>query len=885
MGVSRLEADLQNAVTLHQRGRLTQAEQIYLNILKAAPDHFDALHLLGVLRHQQNRNSDALELISAALQKKPNEVRALSNYGVVLGELKRFDEAVASYHKMIALKPDYAEGYYNLGIVFNELRRFDEALASYDKAVALKPDYAEAFNSRGLTLSELIRFNEALVSFGKAIILKPDYAEAFNNQGNTLRALNRFDEALASYGKAIALKPDYAEAFNNQGNALKELNRLDEALSSYDKAISLKPNNPSAYFNRGIALKELGCLERALASYNEAISLKPDYAEALYNRGNVLNDLKRFDEALANYDKAVAFKPSYAEAFNNQGVTLSELARFNEALASYGKAISLKPDYGEAFNNQGNALRELNRFDEALASCGRAIALKPDYAEAHYNLGVALSEQGRRAEAVMHFERALALKSNYAEAKLALCMAQLAILYMEEPEIAGRRAAYKERLEALCNDVDRRTTSSDLAEAIGSSQPFLLAYQGHNDRHLQSLYGSLVCRIMAKRYPPTALSSPPRSDEPVRLGIVSGFFQNHSNWQVPIRGWLTQIDRRQFRVFGYYTGVKKDAETEQAIAHCHRFVQGPLSIERWRETIRDDAPHVLIYPEVGMDPVSAQLAAQRLAPIQCNSWGHPDTSGFPTLDYYLSSELMEPQGAQEHYTERLVRLPNLSIYYEPVGLPPPVSLNRADLGLSSTATIYWSGQSLFKYLPQFDQVFPRIAREVGECQFVFIQFQRGTYLNERFSQRLDKAFAAFGLRATDYCVLLPRLDVRRFMAAIGQCDIVLDSIGWSGCNSTLESLQHNLPIVTMTGSLMRGRHTTAILKMMGVNETIASTVDDYVSTAIRLARDVSWRMAFKNKISENKHRVYRDTACVLALEDFLNRTTRGESSGHRLPVD
>lgn len=114
---------------------------------------------------------------------------------------------------------------------------------------------------------------------------------------------------------------------------------------------------------------------------------------------------------------------------------------------------------------------------------------------------------------------------------------------------------------------------------------------------------------------------------------------------------------------------------------------------------------------------------------------------------------------------------------------------------------------------------------------------------------------------------------------------MLDSIGWSGCNSTLESLQHNLPIVTMTGSLMRGRHTAAILKMMGVTETIASTIDEYVSTAIHLARDVPRRMAVKNKISENKHRVYRDTTCISALEDFLIRTTRGESGGHRLPVD
>ena len=194
--------------------------------------------------------------------------------------------------------------------------------------------------------------------------------------------------------------------------------------------------------------------------------------------------------------------------------------------------------------------------------------------------------------------------------------------------------------------------------------------------------------------------------------------------------------------------------------------------------------------------------------------------------------------------------------------------------MRSKATIFWCGQSLSKYLPQFDQVFPRIAREVGDCQFAFIQHRVGECVTGLFRKRIEQAFAAFGLRAADHCAISPRLDAHRFAAAIGVCDIVLDSIGWSGCNSTLESLQFDLPIVIMTGPLMRGRHTTAIFKMMGVEETITKTIDDYVSTAVRLVRDISWRMAIRHKISQNKHRLFRDTACVSALEEFLNQAAR-----------
>jgi predicted O-linked N-acetylglucosamine transferase (SPINDLY family) len=144
-----------------------------------------------------------------------------------------------------------------------------------------------------------------------------------------------------------------------------------------------------------------------------------------------------------------------------------------------------------------------------------------------------------------------------------------------------------------------------------------------------------------------------------------------------------------------------------------------------------------------------------------------------------------------------------------------------------------------------------------------------------FQERLERAFAAFGLNAADHCVFLPRLEPQKFVAAIGACDAVLDSIGWSGCNSVLESLVHDLPIVTMAGPLMRGRHATAILTMMDVPETITAGIDGYVAAAVRIARDADWRTSLRSKIARNKHRLYRDSSCIAALEEFLAAQARG----------
>jgi predicted O-linked N-acetylglucosamine transferase (SPINDLY family) len=210
----------------------------------------------------------------------------------------------------------------------------------------------------------------------------------------------------------------------------------------------------------------------------------------------------------------------------------------------------------------------------------------------------------------------------------------------------------------------------------------------------------------------------------------------------------------------------------------------------------------------------------------------------------------------------------MSTYYEPV-VPQPEADGPAEFGWPSTVPAFWCGQSLFKYLPQYDAVFPRIAREVGDCRFIFIEFPSGEYVTEVFRKRLDRAFVEFGLRASDFVIVLPRLSEDRFSAAIARCDIGLDSIGWTGNNSTLEALAQDLPIVTIPGTLMRGRHTMAILQMTGVMDTITETVDDYVSTAVRLAQDVSWRMALRKKIAERRSRLYRDDSFIFAFEEFL----------------
>jgi len=306
---------LQNALALHQQGKLGLAEASYRQLLAIDPRNADALNLLGVIAHQTGHYQSALDLISQAIGINSNFAGYYSNQGNAFKELKQLEAAVSSYDKAIKLESKNASIFFNRGNALRELKNLEASVDSYDKAVSLKPDYAEAYNNRGIALLELKQLDIAVLSFLKAIDLNPDYSEAYNNLGSALQKLKNSEDALASYDKAVSLKPDYAEAYNNRGIALQDLKQLDAAVISYEKAVALKPDYAEAFYNQGVALQGLKNLDAAVISYDKAIEHKSDYAEAYNNRGIVLQELNQFVAAIASYDKASALKPDYEYLF------------------------------------------------------------------------------------------------------------------------------------------------------------------------------------------------------------------------------------------------------------------------------------------------------------------------------------------------------------------------------------------------------------------------------------------------------------------------------------------------------------------------------------------------------------------------------------------
>ena len=258
---------LQDALSLHQQGRLRDAEKLYARALKAVPDNFDALHLLGLVKAQSGQMGEAHRLISAALKINPNVPDVLINFANVQHGLKRDDEALATLDKCLALRPGDPDALLHRGNILNVLGRPDEALSCFDAVLARSPGQRDALLSRGVAHAALGRHEQALADFDAVLAHAPKNVEALYNRGTALIELGRHADALVSLDHALESAPQHVRGWSNRGRALQALNRHEEAVASFDRALAIDKTYGDAHFNAALSLLTLGDLRRGFAEY------------------------------------------------------------------------------------------------------------------------------------------------------------------------------------------------------------------------------------------------------------------------------------------------------------------------------------------------------------------------------------------------------------------------------------------------------------------------------------------------------------------------------------------------------------------------------------------------------------------------------------------
>lgn len=572
-----------------------------------------------------------------------------------------------------------------------------------------------------------------------------------------------------------------------------------------------------------------------------------------FAEGTRLAQSGQISAAAARLRRAVELNPRHAEAHFNLGSACRDLGELEAALAAYRRAAELRPQSADPFLAAGAVLNELRRPHEALEPLAKALALNRNLAEAHHELGNAHTALGNWREALEHFRSALALFPQRAEARWAAVMAQIPAIYASAAEPEERRRAFASDLAAL--EQWAATAPEGAHRAVAVHQPFYLAYQEVSNRELLERYGQVCSRLMGAWQQQAGLTVGARGTHaPRRIGIVSAHIHDHSVWNALVRGWVEELDAERYELHLFHLGGGHDAETRRAASHAAQFHQGRRAFEDWARVIRDSELDVLIYPEIGMDATTAKLAAMRLAPAQATSWGHPETSGLPTIDYFLSAASLEPPQAQANYSEKLVLLPNLGCY-----LRRPEAPIAAQLPEGLTGPVLVCPGTPFKYAPQHDRVLVEIARRVPNARLAFFTGSPAA-LSQKLKQRLQQA----GLDFERQALLLPWLPGEKFRALLAGADLYLDTIGFSGFNTALQAVESGVPVVTRQGRFLRGRLAAGILERIGRPDLVAADEDAYIELAVSLAKG-------RQKLQANRERLYEDAAPVAALQEFLDR--------------
>ncbi len=833
----------------------------------------------NLLRHYQSGQfAFAEDLATSITREHPKHPFAWKVLGAVSASRGRHSTALAAHQKAASLAPEDAEAHFNVALTQDDLGRFKEAEASYNKAVALQPQYADAHCNLGNTLRKQGRLEDAAASYKRAIALRPDLVIAYNNLSVTLRELGNLSEAEAIGRQCVELKPDYAEAHNNFGNTLKEQGRLIEAGESYKRAIAIRPAYAEAHNNLGITLQELGKFGEAEASFRRSIGFDTELANAHSNLGFTLQRSGRFTEAEASYKQAIRLKPDHVDAHNNLGITLQALGRSAEAEASLKQAITLKPDNVEAHNNLGNSLKAQGKYTEAAAHYQQAIALQSDYAVAHFNLGNALKEMGRLEAAIESYTCAANLDSEcpafWLSANFYFSTVQSSVADIKRERENFVHAM--RRLQSMPGSRHQSLLEFDIPI-------FYLAYHNFDDNRLllQELQTTLKAAPFTSQLIYQPKPAPAYNDrrDVITLGICSQYLSNHTIGQL-YEGLIGHLTAVGFEIILFTPSSAMQDNVREAIEHLASTTINLSSNPHVAASQIEEANlDFLFYPDIGMSPFTYQLALSRLAPVQATSWGHPTTTGLDTMDYFISSDLIEPQDAHDHYSEQLVLLSRLpAVYTKPV--ISGISSNRQSFALPENGVLIGVPQSLFKFHPDFDDILEQIMRSLPDALLVLIQSKQDIN-TERLKARWERQAPAVHQRA----VFLPRLSRQNFIGLLGAVDFLLDPIYFGSGNTFYEAMAFGTPIVTLPGSRMSGRAVSGGYKQMRIEKPpVASSETEYVDWCVRLGSDRSALAALRAELraAADQH-LFGDAKAAKEFAEFIREAVIASRSGSDLP--
>lgn len=553
-------------------------------------------------------------------------------------------------------------------------------------------------------------------------------------------------------------------------------------LQQLQQAIRRNPGDPALHYDLGGLLLAQGRTQEAVACYQAALKLAPGHPQLLLQLGNALAALGKHADAASQFQASLRADPAQLAAHYNLGNALRELGQPEPAAASYRAALRLDARDADVHNNLGNVLREMGRLDEAIDCYREALRLNPQLHHARMHL--------------LHQRQHICDWQGL------------------DDEIASVRR--------LVQDEPRAQISPFAFLSLPGTTPAEQRRCAEN--WAANRYGPLLAEGRAR----PANASSLKSGKKLRIGYLSGDFRLH-----PLAFLASELfelhDREHFEIYAYSYGVDDGTPARRRLQRAFdRFVDiRPQSLHETAAQISKDGIDILVDLTGFTQTSRSGILALRPAPIRINWLGYPGSMGRAIADYLIADACIVPAGAETHYGERLVRLPDT---YQPNDRQRPQAdaPNRSACELPDDAFVFCSFNQTFKITPQVFDVWMNLLRNVPRSVLWLLECNRWAHdnlLREARARSIDPARIVFA----------PRVPIGEHLARQRLADLFLDTLPYNAHTTASDALWAGLPLVTCRGDSFAARVAASLLQAADLPELVTQSLAQYEALAVRLA--------------------------------------------------
>jgi protein O-GlcNAc transferase len=714
------------------------------------------------------------------------------------------------------------------------------------------------------------RLDEAINLYEQILRTRPGDQSVAASLASALVRAGRTDEGLSLYEELTSQAGRHPELWFNYANALQRAGSLPKARQTFERTLEIAPKFFPAALNLANLIRDAGDSEEAVTRYRQAIAMNPDHPKPRVNLARLLRSQKRFDETRELLDDSLQADSRSVELLYERALLAYETGEIEVALQAAEQLLNVQTKYGSAYTLIGLVEYERGNVESAVQWWNRLAKLEPNNPEPHINLGTLRQKERRNEQAVEHFREAVRRAPNDLQANLRLGLILSTTGDVSEAKQIGRRLTemYPDRLEGfsllanglheqgLCEESrtafdEALSKCTDDTTLIGNALLSSLYSDTLSDDEILAIHSQLSTRLhqlATEHDEPTPCPIRVRSTESrIRVGYLSPDLLKHpvGYFVEPI---LEHHDRNKFEVFCYSDNGSCDELTKRLQEFDLTWHEcAAWNDRRLEEQIRSDKLDILIDLSGHTAKNRAMVLARKPAPIQATYLGYPGKTERPGNDWLIADHHVFPADQQFDSHERIARLANCFLCYQPQSDTPDVARPPFEENRFIT---FGSFNHLTKLTNSTVRLWSRVLDSAPDSKLIL----KALPLADEGTRRLTRQrFADCGIDPARIEPLPPTVPLSAFLAEYSRMDIALDTVPYNGGTTSCDALWMGVPVVTLPGGRFSSRMGASVLSTVGLTEFIASDKDDYVRLAASLASDtrklLDLRSTLRNQVS------------------------------------